>query len=202
MQYQIEGQPQARDLTVGGPSLPLPLYSYFVRKLGFICLLLGGCSRQPDWYAPPVQRKPLTGTEFSGLGHFVAMNDPQADSYIVRDVAKTVEGGTWRWTGPKPELRFFLQAIHGLSLSVDFAIAEITIKDTGPVTLSFFINGHLLDKVRYEEHGNKHFQKPVPPEFLKANADNSVVIEPDKVWISKLDNAQLGFILTRAGFVQ
>jgi hypothetical protein len=31
---------------------------------------------------------------------------------------------------------------------MDFAIPEVTFPQRGPVTISFFINGHLLDKRR------------------------------------------------------
>ena len=50
--------------------------------------------------------------------------------------------------------------------------------------------------------GEKHFDKPVPANFLRARSVNFAALEIDKVWVSKTDGAILGFILTRAGFKQ
>ncbi len=168
--------------------------------MSWLFLTLAGCTSIPDSYAPPMQRRPWLGPEPSAVKHFVNMNDPDADSYIVRDISRTVEG-SWRWTYARPELRFHLATTQGLKFTADLSIAEVTLRQTGPVTLSFLINGHLLDKVHYSEHGEKHVQKPVPPGYL-ALGENRVVIEPDKTWVSNDDKVRLGFILTRAGFVQ
>ena len=165
-------------------------------------LLLSSCVNIPDSYAPPVQRKPLTGTEPHPIGNFVNMGDLNATAYIVKDVADGIEAGSWRWARKRPELRFFLETIENLSYKADFSIADTLLRETGPVTISIFINGQLLDTLKYAEGGEKHFEKPVPPKFLRAKAMNFVAMEIDKVWVSKADGVILGFILTRAGFTQ
>jgi hypothetical protein len=164
--------------------------------------LLSGCVNIPDSYAPPVQRKPLGGTEPNPIGHFVNMGDLNATAYIVKDVADGAEAGSWRWARKRPELRFFLETIENLRFTADLSIADTLLKETGPVTISIFINGNLLDTVKYAEAGEKHFEKPVPAKFLRAKSMNFVAMEIDKVWVSKTDGAVLGFILTRAGFTQ
>ena len=166
-----------------------------------VCFL-AGCANIPDSYAPPVQRQPLTGTEPGAISSFVNLGSPDAEEHIVRDVSDNAEGGGWRWTRKRPELRFFLETIENLSYKADFSIAESVFRETGPVTITIFINGHLLDTVKYSEAGEKHFEKPVPAKFLRAKAMNFAAMEIDKVWVSKTDGAVLGFILTRAGFTQ
>ncbi len=109
---------------------------------------------------------------------------------------------SWRWTGKRPELRFFLEHADGVSFKADFSIADVTLKVTGPVTISVFINGALLDNIHCAAAGERHFEKPVPEKFLHARSINLAAMEIDKVWVSKLDGAALGFILTRAGFTQ
>ena len=168
----------------------------------FPLFLLSGCVNIPDSYAPPVQRKPLGGTEPNPIGHFVNMGDLNATAYIVKDVADGAEAGSWRWARKRPELRFFLETIENLRFTADLSIADTLLKETGPVTISIFINGNLLDTVKYAEAGEKHFEKPVPAKFLRAKSMNFVAMEIDKVWVSKTDGAVLGFILTRAGFTQ
>ncbi len=149
-----------------------------------------------------MQRKPLTGTEPSPVGHFVTMSDPNADAYIVKDVSPAAEAGTWRWTGKRPELRFYLETTEHLNFKADFSIAETTLRETGPVSVTVLINGKALDTLKYADAGEKHFDKPVPPDLLRAKSVNFAALEIDKVWVSKTDGAVLGFILTRAGFTQ
>src|SRR3954453_14491931 len=157
------------------------LYSCFVsaRQLSvLLCFcLLTGCVNIPDSYAPPMQRKPLTGTEPSAVGHFVTMSDPNADAYIVKDVSPASEAGSWRWTGKRPELRFFLESTENLNFKADFSIAETTLRETGPVTVSVLINGKLLDTLKYADAGEKHFDKPVPANLLRAKSVNFAALE-------------------------
>lgn len=171
------------------------------RFLTVLCLAaLAGCSRQQDVYAPPEQRRPLAVSQPSFVGPFADMSDPNADAYVVRDVSLSVEGGSWRWTNARPELQFYLTGVDNVKYAMEFAIADATFKETGPVTLSVFVNGALLHKERYAKPGPYKMEIPVPASMLKAAAVNRVAIEPDKVWVSKTDGAKLGFILTAAGF--
>lgn len=166
-----------------------------------VWLAASGCARIPDWYAPPIQRQPLDGVQ-SGLRHFVNMSDPAAADYIVSDIADGVEAGSWRWARQRPTLRFRLLPAKGLKFVMDFAIADVTFEKTGPVTVSILINGNLLDRMRCESPGARHFEKRVPEEWLKAGEDTTVTAEVDKVWVAPKDGVKLGFILTRAGFLQ
>ena len=164
-------------------------------------MLLAACSRTPDIYQPPIQRKPLAGPE-ARLGSFVNMNELTADAYIVRDVSRTAEAGLWRWTYRHPQLRFFLRGIDKLRFVMDLGIPETTFKDTGPVVLTILINDHQLDKIRFDQPGDRHIDKPVPAGFLQAGSENFVSFETDKQWVSPDDGAVLSFVLTRAGFVK
>lgn len=165
-------------------------------------LLLASCVDIPDTYAPPIQRQPLYEAPRDGLGSFVAMSDPKAQSYIVAGVHDSEPGSAWRWTGQRPELRFAVPAAKALKFVMDFALPEATFKDTGPVTVSFFIEDKLLDKVRYDQPGEKHFEKPVPASWLRTDLAMHVRAELDKVWVAPADGARLGLLLARAGFVE
>ncbi|MGI8991403.1 MAG: hypothetical protein ACR2I2_17700 [Bryobacteraceae bacterium] len=161
-----------------------------------------GCSTVPDLYAPPVDRKPMSVAGRAPLGHFVNMNDPNADAYLVRDIDKRLEAGTWRWTKQNPEMRFFLDSTNGWKFKMDFAIAGSTFEQTGPVTLSYFVNNQPLDTATYNQPGSTRFEKAVPPAMLVARSFNTVSVRQDRMWVSSVDGAQLGFILTRAGFIR
>src|SRR5262249_39703099 len=167
----------------------------------FCCLLLCGCSQGRDVYAPPVQRQPqILPAPPGSIGYSIAMNDPSANQYIVRDIADHPEEGGWRWAFRRPELRFFLPSIEHLKFTMDFSFPERMFRETGPVTLAFFINGQPLDKVRYEKGGVQHYEKGVPAAMLRAGVENRVRIETDKMWTSKIDGATFGFPISRAGF--
>jgi len=164
-------------------------------------LAVCSCVNIPTTYAPPIQRKPILGPEVGDIGHFIAMSDARAPAHIVRDISEAVEGGSWRWTRQYPTLRFVLPTTKNLSLVMDFSISNETFVLTGPIVISWWVNGRLLDKVRYDSPGEKHFQKPVDASWLKAGADTVVTAELDKVWVAP-DGAKLGIILTRGGFQQ
>lgn len=164
-------------------------------------LLFVACSRTPDIYQPPIQRKPITGPD-AHLSQFVNMNDPAADAFIVRDISRTTEAGAWRWAYRHPRLRFYLRGIDKLHFVMDARLAENTFRDTGPVTLTIQINGHDLDTIRFEKPEDRHFDKLVPPSFLHPHSENFVSLETDKQWVSKDDGAVLSFVLTRAGFIK
>lgn len=165
-------------------------------------ILLTGCISQPQIYAPPIQREPmLDGQAPKPPKDMLKMSDRETDAFIVQDIPK---GGNdaWRWTGKRPTVRLFIAETAGRKLVVDYSIAEATLKDTGPIKLTFFVNDKPLETVAEVKHGVKHFEKLIPPEMLKVGVDNIFAIEVDKVWIAKEDGAQLGFILAAVGLAR
>ena len=159
-------------------------------------LLAAGCNSAEEGWSPPIRRNPLSLTPKKG--HVVNMNDPYAMAYVVQDVRDLLEAGAWRWTSRRPELRIYLDDIRGLKLTADFSVPESGFGRTGPVTISFAVNGHLLDRVKVNQPGNRHFEKTVPESWLQARWLNFVAMEPDKTWSDA--KFTYGFILTRAGF--
>jgi hypothetical protein len=167
-----------------------------------LCLLAAaGCRRAPEWYSMPEQRPPFTGDEPSPVaGRMFRVGDPNAASYLVKDVPNGPEGAPWRWVYERPEFRFLITDPHDLSFFMEFALPEETFKQTGPVTFSLFINGKAFTKLRFTKPGQLRLEEPVPPELLKADALNDVAIEVNPVWVAPADGAKLGFILSSAGF--
>jgi hypothetical protein len=54
--------------------------------------------------------------------------------------------------------------------------------------------------VRYTTPGQKHFEKPVPRDWLPTGAEATLAIKLDKMYKSPSDGAQFGIILQRIGF--
>jgi len=166
-----------------------------------LLLLFTGCSRTPDIYQPVIQRKPLTGPD-AHIGQFINMSDPSADAFIVRDISRTTEAGSWRWAYRHPQLRFYLRNVDRLHFVMDVGLAENTFHETGPVTLTVQINGHEFDKIVLDKPGDRNFDKIVPVALLQPHSENFVSFETDKQWVSKEDGAVLSFVLRRAGFIK
>lgn len=168
-----------------------------------LAALLGltGCVNIPDTYAPPVQRHPVSGPDTSRLKHFIAMNDPAAEDHFLQDVGP-LEAGAWRWTRQNPMLRFVLPTTQSLKFVADFSISSDTMKETGPLTIAYFVNAHQLDSVRYDKPGEQHFEKPVNAEWLAEGQDIIVKLALDKVYVAPVDGVKLGVTLVRAGFTE
>lgn len=164
-------------------------------------LALAGCAPAPESYAPPFQRSLPAGPEPRPVASFVNMGDPDADSYILRDVSPGAEGDQWRWTFQRPELRFWLESKASQQFVADISLPEATFRETGPVTISFFVNGNLLVRQHCPRSGDYHIRKEVPATWLRTDTFTIVAAESDKHWVSPADGARLGFILTRIGFV-
>jgi hypothetical protein len=166
-------------------------------------MVLTGCVQMPETYAPPVQRQPLDQARPYRISRVVRMGDPDAAMFFVQDITPgKAEGGVWRWTGKRPTVKVRLRTVENQKLSMDFTIPEVTFAKTGPVTVTFFVNGQQLDQVRYDSPGARRYEKPVPKEWLKANEENLVAAEIDKTFDENPDGSKLGFILTSLGLTQ
>ncbi len=128
------------------------------------------------------------------------MSDPGAAAYLVKGF-RDRNDGAWRWALEHPVMRFYLPALTRAKFTMAFVLSEETFRVTGPVTLTFSINGRILERVRYEKPGEEQYTHQVPPEFLKPQAINIVGVEPDKV-AAPHPGEKLSFLLIRAGFTE
>jgi hypothetical protein len=185
------------------PFEPL-LQSLFVLRIASVAvvsaLLLPGCGKLPETFPAPAQRAPLEAATSGGPGHFVAMSDANAGAYIVQGFRAASEG-SWRWAHEHPVLRFYLPQLERATFTMAFALPEQTFRLTGPVTLTFSINGRVLDRARYDQSGEQQYTHMVPREFLKPDSINLVAIDPDKT-AAPNPGERLAFVLVRAGFTE
>jgi predicted small lipoprotein YifL len=162
-----------------------------------LSIALAGCGRLPETYAPPVQSVPPQAPDTSAM--MLEMDQPDLDLHIVKDVHPRFDT-PWRWTDREGTLKVLAVVSDHVKLSVDFSIYEPGFPQTGPLTLEFLVNGHSLDKIRYETPGLKHFEKGVPPEWLWAVDESTIAVKVDKLYVDPHDGAKFGVILARAGF--
>ena len=169
----------------------------WLAALSLAAVVLAGCSTAPASYSVPEQHLP-----FNPLGSarrdYVAAGDLYAPKFFVKDIVP-LEGGDWRWTRAEPELRFFLESTQRRRLLFDFNINENTFKDTGPVTISFFVNDRMLGRERYDGPGDHLFEKPVPSDWLRVGEETRVRASIENVW--RTPEGPLGILFKRAGIL-
>jgi hypothetical protein len=168
-----------------------------VLLVAFLC----SCERYPESYPPPEQRHPAEGLNPDG-SMVVDLSSGDAQWHVVKDVEPGSPGDQWRWTTGRPTLRILALKTQNVKLKVDFALWAEAFKQTGPVELSFYVNDRLLDKVRYTSPGQKHFEKPIPPDWLATDVESTVAVDIDKLYTAPLDGKKFGFILSSIGFVE
>jgi hypothetical protein len=149
-----------------------------------------------------MQRTPEAVPAPKPIGAFIEMGDPDASRYIVRDINDQSEGTGWRWVHEFPEMRFILNRTRGWKFAMDIGLPAFNFQQTGPVTISLYVNGKLLDRVRYTTPGDHRYEKPVPASWLKTGEFTLVRAQVSPPWIAPTDKARLGFVLYRAGFVE
>lgn len=169
--------------------------------LSSFLLVLWSCDRPQEWYAPPPQRQPIRNPHPYNVTYLVDFGSPEADAHILRDIHK-YDGSAWRWTDQHPAVRVKIRTIESRKYVIDYTVPDITFKDTGPVTISFYVNDHLLGSERSDKPGMRHFEKPVPPGWLILDDTNTLGAGIDKMWVARGDGKLFGFIISRIGLTQ
>ena len=159
------------------------------------CFLeLAGCKSAQQSRPMPAQKRPPSASD---PGSYVNFNQPDADECIVRDINP---GDGRRWTRDHPEMKFWVRREPGLRFSMTLWIAEATLRDTGPVTLTVKINGNVLGSIRCSQARNYRFEQPVPLDWVRPGEPVFVLAEASPLWTAPRDGAHLGYLLEEAGF--
>jgi hypothetical protein len=170
---------------------------YWRAALSMAAVLPVGCVSTPDSYPVPEQHQPFRA--HMSDPEYVVAGARDASRFFVRDIR--LDAGLWRWTGAEPELEFTLSDRSDRKLEYEFVINEATFKHTGPVTISFFVNGRLLTRERYDSPGDKKVTKIVRGEWLQGRGKTRVLARVENTWRSP-DGVIFGILLKRAGFVE
>jgi hypothetical protein len=180
------------------------LYSHFVKRKTLLVVMSAAlslcCGRQAGVYAAPAQQSLELGPDPGGLAGFVTMDDPVSDDYIVKDISPGRDFRRWAFIAP--EMKFQVKDARHLKFAVDFTIPEVTYKVTGPVTVTYAVNGKQLGLERCDHAGDFHVEKAVPEGWVEAGTPVHVQLSATPRWISPEDGAQLSFLLRSAGFTQ
>jgi hypothetical protein len=165
------------------------------------CLTLTGCVGIVEYYAPPAQRKPLHTEIFKPLKTSIAMNDPDVIRHLDRGIGSELHGGVWRWTEKIAVLRLgALETAGPATLRLQLTTPELTMKDTGPVTVRFALNGSEVASRTFDKPGEHTIELPV--KAVATKVDNELLMEIDKMWRSPVDGKEYGFILVSASLLR
>jgi hypothetical protein len=174
-----------------------------------LMLTLCACKRYPESYAPPLQRPNFEDPEC--WERVIHMTDVDAPDHFIADIADPL-AANWRWSGKRLMVHLDVPAQEGLAQAplpqtqmqhtklayhIEFAIPQETFRSTGPVTLTFLLDGHALDVRRYDAAGPYQFEKYVPPEWISSGGNIRLGAEIDKVFSSQ--GRTYGFLLIAIG---
>lgn len=172
-------------------------------QTGFLILALAlmpaACTPSLE-YPPPAQRRMPAGPEPAPFGSSVRMDEPTADTNIVQDVLGAEQGASWRWTNQHPRFRIWTTRVEGQTLYVKFTLPGVVLKETGPITIGFLVNDHVLATKSFGIEQRYQYSVPVPPAILKANEPAVVGLDLDRVYVSKTDGMKLGVLIEEIGF--
>jgi hypothetical protein len=135
-----------------------------------------------------------------GIGENMTVSSPDAYKYFIDDVVMCPPKSPFCWTLDAPELKFWLSSTRDRVLIVNFKQSSDTLKQTGPLTIDYYVNDHLLERVRYAEEGDHTYRHAVPAAWLRAGDYTVVKMKMENPYVSPADGAKLGVLLVSAGF--
>ncbi|HVY93003.1 MAG TPA: hypothetical protein VHA14_09650 [Bryobacteraceae bacterium] len=168
-------------------------------RVGTICLLwsalaLCSCDRFPDFVAMPEQRPRFDDPE--RWERMVRMTDVDARDHFVSDIFEPL-AANWRWTGKRPMILLNAPPNIQRAYRMEFVVPEQSFRVTGPVEITFVVNGHVLDRKKYTAAGAYVFEKDVPPDWI-ATGEASLGAEIDKV-VPAPNGSAYGFLMVAIG---
>jgi hypothetical protein len=134
------------------------------------------------------------------FGERMTIGRPGAAQYIVKGVQVGDPKADGYWTLDEPELRFRLSSVEHHVFRERFYLPSETLKQTGPLIVDYYVNGHLLDQAQFAQSGDVIYQHDVPVDWLKTDSLTMVRMRVHNPYIAPRDGARLGVLLRTAFF--
>jgi hypothetical protein len=134
------------------------------------------------------------------FGEVMTIGKPGASQYIVKGVLVGDPKADGYWTLDEPELRFRLKSVQDHMFREHFLLPRDTLKQTGPLMVDFYVNGHLLDQASFAKDGEIVYQHDVPADWLTPGTLTTVQMRVHNPYIAPRDHARLGVLLRSAFF--
>jgi hypothetical protein len=134
------------------------------------------------------------------FGEVMTIGRPGAAQHVVKGVLVGDPKADGYWTLDQPELRFQLSSNQHHMFRERFYLPLETLKQTGPLMVDFYVNGHLLDRARFAKDGDVVYQHAVPVDWLRTDGVTTVRMRVHNPYIAPRDGARLGVLLRTASF--
>ena len=134
------------------------------------------------------------------FGEVMTIGKPGAMNYIVKGLLSGDPKADGYWTREESELRFRLSSPDHHFFRERYFLPSETMKQTGPLDVEYYVNGHLLDHTRLAKDGELVYEHDVPKEWLKSGELTVVRMHIQNPYVSPRDGVKLGILLRSAGF--
>lgn len=165
-------------------------------------LLLSACSRESPFAPIPPQAPPVVAPDPPSFPCLFSMTETRADQFIVTGIPLGLGAGAHRWTNESPAVHCTIPSPGPWNIAMDFILAGVTLRATGPITITFTVDGHELKRLRLDKSGPYQFRASLPPELATPGQDRVFQASIDKPYIAPADGTKLGVLVSAMGFVQ
>ena len=162
------------------------------------CLVCSACAPNLA-FAPPPQKTIPAGPEAPLSRPLLRMSDPDADAFLVAEVARDNPGSPFRWTGEHSRFKLF-PGPEDDEFYIRFGLIPANFRQTGPVTIGILVNGVALAARRFDAAGDYDYSHPVPPRLLTSASPVTVQLDISPVYIAPPWGERLGVAVQAVGF--
>lgn len=134
------------------------------------------------------------------IGESMTVASADAYKYFVDDIIMCQPKSVSCWTLDAPQMKFWLSSTRDRFLTMSFSVAQATFQQTGPLVIDYFVNDHLIERVRYATDGDQTYRHAVPAGWLRTDDYTIVKMQVRNPYIAPADGAKLGVLLVSAGF--
>jgi hypothetical protein len=138
----------------------------------------------------------------SKLGPWVELHGPTQGEHLLHDFATPSGGDEHVWTYERPVLVFAVPKRSGVKFKMEFQLAGATLKETGPVAITFWLNGTPLVTKTYDAAGMYDMEQDVPSKLLRDDSIAIVETTQNKYYFAEGDGQRLSYLFHAAGFVE
>ena len=138
--------------------------------------------------------------DMARIGPWVELHGPVREKHLLHDINSPSAGEEWVWAFERPAFVFSVPKRPGVTFRMELEIADTTLRTTGPVQITFWLNGKQLAKRTYDAPRKYVVEQQVPPELLREDGVAILETTQDKYYISTGDKQKLSYLFHAGGF--
>lgn len=165
-------------------------------------LILSSCSRESAFEPIPAQSPSVAAPDPPSFPCLALMTQARADQFIVTGIPLGLGAGAERWTSESPAVKCKLPSSGPWNVVMDFIVAGATLRETGPITLTFTVDGQEVERLRCDHIGEYKLRAPLPAALAIPGRELVLQATVDKPWVAPSDGSKLGVLVSAMGFVQ